>query len=35
MIPEFHLQNDKAAGHQKNKIQAARESDLAAVATNS
>ena len=29
MILKFHMQHDKAAGLQKNKIQAARESDMA------
>ena len=32
MILEFHMQHDKAAGLQKNKIQTARESNMAAVA---
>ena len=32
MILKFHLKHDKAAGLQKNKIQAARESNKAAVA---
>ena len=35
MILKFHMQLDKAAGPQKNKIQAARESNMAAVARNS
>ena len=28
MILKFHMQHDKAAGPQKNNIQAARESDM-------
>ena len=32
MILKFHVQPDKAAGLQKNKIWAARESNMAAVA---
>ena len=32
MILKFHMQHDKAAGLQKNKIRAARESNMAAVA---
>ena len=35
MILKFHMQHDKAAGLQKNKIQAAQQSDMAAVAKNS
>ena len=35
MILEFHMRHDKAAGLQKNKIQAARESNMVAVAKNS
>ena len=35
MILKFHMQHDKAAGLQKNKIQAAPESNMAAVAKNS
>ena len=34
MILKFHLQHDKAAGLQKNEIQAAWESNMAAVAKN-
>ena len=32
MILKFHMQHDKTAGLQKNKIQSARESNIAAVA---
>ena len=32
MILKFHMQHDKAAELQKNKIQAAQESNMAAVA---
>ena len=32
MILKFHMDHDKAAGLQKKKIQAARESNIAAVA---
>ena len=32
MILKFYMQYDKAAGLQKNKIQAAQESNMAAVA---
>ena len=32
MILNFHMQHGKAVGLQKNKIQAARESNMAAVA---
>ena len=32
MILKFNMQHDKAAGLQKNKVQAARESNMAAVA---
>ena len=35
MILKFHMQHDKAAGLQKNIIQAARESNMVAVAKNS
>ena len=35
MILKFHMQHDKSAGLQKNKIQAVRESNMAAVAKNS
>ena len=35
MILKFHMQHDKAAGLQKNKIQAARVLNMAAVAVNS
>ena len=35
MILKFHKQRDKAAGLQKNKIQAAQESNMAAIAKNS
>ena len=35
MILKFHMQHDKAAGLQKNKIEAARESKMAADAKNS
>ena len=35
MILKFHMQLDKAIGLQKNKIQAARESNMATVAKNS
>ena len=35
MVLKFHIQHDKAAGLQKNIIQAARESSMAAVAKNS
>ena len=35
MILKFHMQHDKAAGLQKNKIQATQESNMAAVAKNS
>ena len=35
MILKFHMQHDKSAGLQKNKIQFARESNMAAVAKNS
>ena len=31
---KFHMQHDRAAGLQKNNIQAARESNIAAVATS-
>ena len=34
MSLKFHMQHDKAAGPQENKIQAARESNMAAVAKN-
>ena len=34
MILKFHMQHNKAAGLRKNKIQAARESNMAAVAKN-
>ena len=32
MVLKFHMQHDKAAGLQKNKISAVRESNMAAVA---
>ena len=35
MILEFHMQHNKAAGLLKNKIQAARELNMATVARNS
>ena len=35
MILNFHMQHDRAAGLQKNNIQAARESNMATVAKNS
>ena len=35
MSLKFHLQNDKAAGLQNDKIQSARESNMADVAKNS
>ena len=35
MIHKFHMQHDKGAELQKNKIQAARESNITAVAKNS
>ena len=35
MVLKFHMQHDKAAGPQKNKIQAAWESNMATVAKNS
>ena len=35
MILKFYIQHDKAAGLQKNKILAARESNMAPVAKNS
>ena len=35
MILKFHMQHEKATGLQKNKILAARESNMAAVAKNS
>ena len=35
MILKFHMQHDKGTGLQKNKIQAARESNITAVAKNS
>ena len=34
MILKFHMQHDKAAGLQKNKTQAAWESNMAVVAKN-
>ena len=34
MILKFHMQHEKAAELQKNKIQAARESNMAAFAKN-
>ena len=35
MVLKFHMQHDKAAGLQNDKIQAGRESNMAAVAKNS
>ena len=35
MILKFHMQHNKAAGLLKNKIEAARESNMATVAKNS
>ena len=35
MILKFHMQHDKTAGLQKNKIQSARGSNMATVAKNS
>ena len=35
MILKFHMQHDQTAGLQKNKIQAAWESNMATVANNS
>ena len=35
LILKFHMQHDKAAGLQENKISAVRESNISAVATNS
>ena len=35
MVVKFHMQHDKAAGLQNDKIQAGRESNIAAVAKNS
>ena len=35
MMLKFHMQHNKVAGLQKHQIQAARESNMAAVAKNS
>ena len=35
MICKFHMQHDKAAGLQRNKIQDAQESEIATVAKKS
>ena len=35
MVLKFHMQHDKAAGLQTDKIQAGQESNMAAVAKNS